>query len=72
MKELDEALARRGLSPINQRKLWARTIIIKRIFIKRGYITAAEWDAEEAALIRDIESKMLENLRKELGLDGEE
>lgn len=68
-KKLDELVARKPLSPNNQRKLWARVTIIKRILIGRGFITAAEWEAEESAMVRDIEAKMRDGVKRELGLD---
>ena len=67
--KLAELVTRRPLSPNNQRKLWARVTLIKRILIGRGFISAQEWDAEEGAMVRDIEEKMKASIKRELGLD---
>lgn len=70
--QLEQIVQRRPLSAKNLRKLWARSVMTKRLMIRSGWISAEQWEAEEAAMVRDIENKMREDIRKELGLDEEE
>lgn len=69
MNEVDEIVARRPLSAKNLRKLWARSTMVKRLLIKHGWVSLEQWEAEEEAMVRDIENKMREEVKKELGLD---
>jgi len=71
-EQLDQIVQRRPLSAKNLRKLWARSVMTKRLMIRNGWVSAEQWEAEEAAMVRDIENKMREDIRKELGLDEEE
>lgn len=55
-----------------QRVVWARLTTIKRLLIKHGLTTHEEFEETATAMVRDIDNKVLENLRKELGADKEE
>jgi hypothetical protein len=59
------------MSQTNLRKLWARSTIVKRILIGRGFITKEQWEEEEGAMVRDIENKIRAEVRKEMGLEDE-
>lgn len=70
-EHLEQIVQRRPLSAKNLRKLWARSTMTKRLMIRHGWVSAEQWDAEETAMVRDIEAKMRADVRKELGLDEE-
>ena len=70
-EHLEQMVQRRPLSAKNLRKLWARSTMVKRLLIQHGWVSAQQWEAEEAAMVRDIENKMRADIRKELGLDEE-
>lgn len=54
-----------------QRIVWARLTAIKRLLIKHGLTTHEEFEEMAGAMVRDIDSKVLENLKKELGAEEE-
>ncbi len=69
--EVEEIIKRRGVSPINQKRLWARSTLVKQLLIRFGFITLEAWEKEEAAMVRDIENKIREQILQDLGLKGE-
>lgn len=72
MREL-EAMASRKLilDARKQRIVWARLTTIKRLLIKHGLTTHEEFEEMAGAMVRDIDNKVLENLKKELGAEEE-
>lgn len=54
-----------------QRVVWARLTAIKRLLIRHGLVTHEEFEEMASAMVRDIDSKVLENLKKELGADDD-
>jgi hypothetical protein len=60
---------RRGISPKNQKVMWARMAVCKHYLIKTGAITREDFDKEEARLVADISRNIENNVRKELGLE---
>jgi hypothetical protein len=72
-EKLEEIASRRLiLDAHKQRVVWARLTTVKRLLIKAGLTTHEEFEQMVNAMVRDIDSKVLENLRKELGADTEE
>ena len=59
------------LTPQKQRVVWARLTTIKRILIRKGLTTDAEFEQMAGAMVRDIDNKVLESVKKDLGLDEE-
>ena len=55
-----------------QRVVWARLTTIKRILIQKGLTTHEKFEEMADAMVRDIDSKVLEGVKKDLGLDWEE
>lgn len=66
--EVRKIVQLRGLSSENQKRLWARGTVIKRLLIKAGLTTHEAFDAEVEAMVRDINNKMEAAVRKDLGL----
>ena len=60
---------RRGVSPKNQKLMWARMAICKHHLLKMGVVTREDFDKEEARLVADIERSIENNVRKELGIE---
>lgn len=59
------------LTPHKQRVVWARLTAVKRILIKHGLTTHEEFEEMADAMVRDIDNKVLEGVKKDLGLDDE-
>ena len=64
-------VSKRGLSPLNQKRCWARTTEIKSILIKNGMTTAQEFDSHVDSMVQDINAKVEESIRKNVGAEEE-
>ena len=73
-EEEAERLAKKKLilTSHKQRVIWARLTTVKRILIQQGMTTHEEFEAMSAAMVRDIDQKVLAGVRKDLGLDAAE
>ena len=71
-ERVKSVVERRGISPKNQKVMWARMAICKHYLIKMGITTKEKFDEEEARLVKDIERSIENNVRKELGLEPRE
>ena len=55
-----------------QRILWARVSAMKQLLIRKGIFTHAEFESMVSSMVKDIDQKVLEGVRKDLGLDESE
>lgn len=63
--------ANRGLSPRQQRRLWARVTAVRHFLVRAGFCTVEEFKTLEDELLGDIETKNLNILRASVGADEE-
>lgn len=64
--------ANKGLSPQHQRILWARVTTVKRLLIRAGLTTHEEFEEMVSGMVRDIEQKTEEAIRKSVGADDDD
>lgn len=66
----EEIAARKAiLTPPKQRVVWARLTTIKRILIAHGLTTHEKFEEMADAMVRDIDNKVLESTKRDLGLE---
>lgn len=65
------AASKQILTPFKQRVLWSRVTTIKQILIKHRLTTHEEFEDSVAGMVRDIDHKVEETMKKDLGLDEE-
>lgn len=71
-KKLDEIINRRALTPKQQRRLWARATACRHFLVRAGLCTVEEFREAEESVLRDIEKKNAETIRKTVGADDEQ
>lgn len=57
------------LTAHKQRVVWARLTTIKRLLIRRGVTTNDEFENMAGAMVNDINNKIIEKVKKDLGLE---
>jgi len=60
------------LTPNKQRVLWARVSALKRILVAKGLTTHEEFEEMVGSMVSDIDQKVEQGLRKEVGLEEPE
>lgn len=68
-KRLDDIIGRRALTPKQQRRLWSRATACRYFLVRAGLCTVDEFKEVEESILRDIENKNAENIRKTVGAD---
>jgi len=70
--DLDSIAAeRRILTSHKQRVVWARLTTVKRLLIRAGITTHDEFENMAGAMVNDINHKVLESVKADLGLTEE-